>query len=204
MNIDNVPRNIVAKKNAVIKKIEGSKGNIEKLRGEYVKKGEVIINGSIILNNSVMNLVHSEGKVYGEVWYEINVNYPYTYQEDIYTKNSSNNLVFHFLNNSFNIFGEKYKYKKINKEYKLSSSFLPIYLAYENIQEIEKIDYILTCDQAINKALEKGNSQVTKNLKEDEYIMNAKILKSECNENGASLKIFYAVLENITDYQIIN
>lgn len=204
ITIDSTPRHLVAKKNAVIKSIEAISGNVEKLRGEYVKKGDIIISGDITLNENTMNLVHSEGNVYGEVWYVIDVTYPYTYQEEIYTKNKATNLIFQFLSNSFNVLGKKYKYKKVNKEYRISSTFLPIYLSLSKVQEIEKIDYILTCDQAINKALEKGNEKITKKLNEDEYIMKAHVLKSECNNDGAKLEIFYAVLENITDYQIIN
>lgn len=201
---DTTPRHLIAKKNAVIKSIEALSGNIEKLRGEYVKKGEIIINGSIMLNDTTMNLVRAEGKVYGEVWYTIDVKYPYTYQEEIYTDEISNNLVLHFLNSSLNIFGEKYKYKKIESEYRISSNVLPIYLSFEKTRKIEKVDNILTCDQAMNKALEKGNEKITKNLKEDEYIRKSRILKSECNHEGAKLEIFYAVIENITDYQILN
>lgn len=205
-NIDNItsPQNIVAKKNAVIKSIEAKSGNVEKLRGEYVNKGDIIINGNIKLNENLMSLVRAEGTVYGEVWYTIDISYPYVYQEEKLTDNETLNLTFHFFNKSINLLGDKYKYKKTVKKIRISSDFLPIYISIDKNREINKIDYILTCDQAANKSILKANEKIEHKLKEGEYIISSKVIETACDIDRANLKIFYAVLENITDYQSIN
>lgn len=202
--VDNSPRNIVAKKNAVIKKIEAQIGNVEKLRGEYVRKGDVIINGNIIFNENIKDIVHATGKVYGEVWYTIDITYPYTYQEEKIKNNITTNIKFNFLNKEILLFGKQFKYKKVLDEKKYSVSFMPIYLLVQKNKEIEKVDEILTCDQALNKAIEKGNRKIEKGLSLDEYIISSKVLETSCDIDKGVVKIFYTVYENITDYQIIN
>ena len=204
IEFDITPRHVIAKKNAVIKRIDAKAGNVIRLRGEYVSKGDVIISGNIMLNDSIKDMVHALGDVYGEVWYTTSVSYPYAYQEEIYTGNITNNLIFKFLNNDIYLLGTKYKYQKNLSKKVIASTYLPIMLSYEENREIKKIDYILTCDQASNKAIEKGKEKIEKNLDNEEYIIKTKVLESSCLVDRVKLKIFYAVLENITDYQIIN
>jgi len=197
-------RNVVAKKNAVIKKIEAIAGNVDKQRGEYVKKGDIIINGSIKLNESIKENIAADGIVFGEVWYTTTVSYPFIYQEDITTNEETTNIIYNFLNKEKILYGKKYKYKKNIETKKISSSFLPIYISIEKNKQLKKIDYILTCDQAINKATIKGKKKMESKLKDSEYIISTKILSTKCDINSAIVEIFYAVYENITDYQIIN
>lgn len=201
---DIMPRSIVAKKNAVIKSIKAKTGNVERLRGEYVKQGDVIINGNIIFNDEIKGLVKAEGSVYGEVWYTLEITYPYVYQEEKYTNNMTTNLSFKFLNKNYIIFGKKFKYKDTISKKILSLNFLPIYLSIEKNKEKEKIDYVLTCDQAYNKALEKGQKQIESKLGDDEYLISSNVLSSSCEVDKVVLNVFYTVYENITDYQIIN
>lgn len=201
---DNTPRNIVAKKNAIIKNIDAIKGNIEKLRGEYIKKGDIVISGIIKLNENIKESIHAEGKIYGEVWYTLDVSYPYVYQEEKETNTYSNVLSFNFLSKEITFYGKRFKYENQKEKIKFNSTILPIYLSLKEINEIKRIDYILTCDQAINKAIEKSEKIIKSKLKSDEYIINNKIIDTECDKDKANIKTFYAVLENITDYQIIN
>lgn len=197
-------RDIIARKNAVIRKIEAKNGSIIRQRGEYINKGDIIISGSIKLNDNVMGLTHAEGVVLGEVWYTLDITYPYVYQEDKLTNEKTTNIEFNLLSNRFNLLGKKYKYRKTIKEYKITSTILPINITISKNRKLNKIDYVLTCDQAINKATEKGTAQINESLKNNEYILNSKILETNCSITGASIKVFYAVLEDITDYQVIN
>mgnify|MGYP002627303325 CR=1 FL=1 len=57
--------------------------------------------------------------------------------------------------------------------------------------------------EAIEKATEKSLEQMNKNLKEDEYIINYKILNTNIKENELELSMFFSVYENITEYQEI-
>ncbi len=80
--INNVPDDnniydIVASKGAVIKSIYAKSG--EKIRdvNTYVKKGETIISAYISTPSEEKILSTARGKVIGEVWYTIDINYPY-------------------------------------------------------------------------------------------------------------------------------
>ena len=80
-NDNNTPRNIIAKKSGVLKKVVASKGDIIKDMDDYVNKGDIIVNGELIFNNKVTGKVRSEGKAYAEVWYVTKTEYPFAYYE---------------------------------------------------------------------------------------------------------------------------
>ena len=61
-------RHIVAKKDAIVRRVEASQGEIIRKNNDYVKSGDIIISGEIKLNEEVKNKVSAKGKVYGEVW----------------------------------------------------------------------------------------------------------------------------------------
>ena len=68
---DNTPRNIIAKKDGVLKKVIAEKGDIVKDMNDYVKKGDLIINGELIFNEEVKGKVKAEGKAFAEVFDEL-------------------------------------------------------------------------------------------------------------------------------------
>ena len=74
-------------KDAIIKKIVASNGEIISNVNSYVKKGDIIVSGEIKHNEEIKKLVKAKAKVYGEVWYKVNITIPLTYYEEIYTNN---------------------------------------------------------------------------------------------------------------------
>ena len=84
---DNKNYNIVSSKNAVIKSINARSGEKVKSIDTYVKKGEVIISSYITKPNNEKVLDTARGTVIGEVWYMIDIEYSYNYNEVIYTGN---------------------------------------------------------------------------------------------------------------------
>ena len=71
-----LPRNIIAKKNAMIVEIKASSGEIVKKKLDYVEKGEVLISGFIHNKENIVEKKCSIGEVYGEVWYNVKVSLP--------------------------------------------------------------------------------------------------------------------------------
>ena len=108
---DNKPRNLIAKKDAVLKKVTASRGNIVKNYDDYVKKGDIIVSGEVTLNEKVKGKVKSEGKVYGEVWYVINTKYPFAYYEKKETGKKKNVYTIKFLNENIELTTKKFKNK---------------------------------------------------------------------------------------------
>ncbi len=200
---NNNPRNIVAKKDAVIKKTIASKGDIVRNTGDYVKKGDIIVNGEIMLEDKSMGKVKAEGKVYGEVWYVTKTQYPFVYYEEKETGNTKENYAIKFLNKDIELSLKKYKNKKCEENVLLSHPLLPIKLVYQKQKEIKVISQILTFDEALVKAEDYATKKIEKNLRQDEYIIRSKYLKSSVKESTIEVEMFFAVYEDITSYQEI-
>lgn len=198
---DYTKRNVVSKKAAIIKKVLAKNGEIIKNTNDYVSPGDVVISGEIKLNEETKNTVKAEGEIFGEVWYNIKVEYPYIYSEKQTTGKKNKVYAIKLLNHTFELFNfNKYKDKYIEEKKILNHQFLPISLVEQTQREVRITEYVSTEEEAINRALEKGRMQIESKLKEDEYIIEEKQLKVNIKESTIVLDIFYSVYENITDY----
>lgn len=204
--IDNQPEtefnHVVAKKDAIIKEVIALKGEIVRFTNDYVKKGDIVINGNIILNDEVKEKVGAIGKIYGEVWYETTVEYPFIYSEIKETGNIKNKWVLKVFDKYYE-FNPKFKEKKIFDTPILTHSILPIGLYKQKQVETINIGGVLTTEEAIDKALELAKEKININLKDGEYIIKSQILKVENKEDKVVLKVFFAVCEDITEYEVI-
>lgn len=198
-------RNVVAGKDAIIKKVIAKSGQVVKFENSHVKKGDVIISGNITLNDSVKGTVSAEGKVYGEVWYQMTVEYPFTYYEEKYTSRKRDTLVLQFLNLSIDLFPfNKFKNKKSEDKVLWQHKLLPIGLKIAKQKEFELIDQVLTEDEAIKYASDLAKSKMKKELNDDEYIISQKNLKINVNDSKIVLEVFFVVYEDITSYEEIS
>lgn len=201
---ENEFRNIIAKKDAVIKELNVSSGQILKEVNTYVKKGDIIVSGYIYLNETVKDTVSSKGKILGEVWYTITVDYPFKYSEEIITGNKRNVFAFKFLNRYFEIFNfKKFETKKVNDKTILKNNLLPIKFVKQHQMETIRIEENYDEEKLIEKAIKYSNKKIQANLNEEEYISNYKILSKIKKENSIELSIFYSIVEDITEYQKI-
>ena len=195
----NVNRHVVAKKDALIKKITALNGMVVKEVNNYVKKGDIIISGNVSLNDETKGTVSADGSGFGEVWYTLTVEYPYTYYEERLTGKSKKVIALKFLNKSFELF-PSFKNKKVTETVLLKNNLLPIKLVLEHQEEQIIVDQVLTEDEAINKAISLGREKMAKELSNQEYIIDNKVLKVNVKENKVVVDIFFVVYEDITDY----
>lgn len=193
-------QNVVASKDAIVKKIEASSGQIVKEINSYVKKGDIIISGNISLNDEVKDVVRADGNVYGEVWYKVNVSYPFTYKEEKETGKKQNVFVINFLDKSYNLSFNQFKTKTNDSKLIYKSLLFPFNITYEKQREIKIIDEVYTIDEAIKKAEERGKEEIESKLSDKEKIISSKDLKVDIKDSKIELEIFYAVYEDITDY----
>lgn len=200
---NNKPRNIVAKKDAVIKKVIASSGVIERDTNDFVKKGDTIINGQVMLNDKSKGKVKAIGKAYGEVWYVIKTSYPFVYNEEKLTGKSKEVYTIKFLNKNLELTFNKFKNKKINEKTIFSSQVLPIKLTKQLQKETKTNKWVLTFDEALIKAKELSIKKMKKNLNKNEYIIRNKYLKSSVNNSTIDIEMFFATYEDITDYKEI-
>ena len=199
-----VYRNIVASKNAVISDMYVTNGQIVRSKNTYVKKGDIIVSGYIYLNETIRDTVSSNGKVYGECWYNVSITYPFNYYEEKETGQSKDVVVIKLFNKQIELFNfNKYKYKRVKNVTLLKNNLLPIELIYQKQKEINVINENNDEKNTIKKAIEYSKHKLEKNLDEDEYVVNYKVLNKEIFNDSVKLNIFFSVIENITEYQNI-
>lgn len=202
---DNKIYNIVASKNAVIKNIYAESG--EKIRSinTYVKKGDIIISSDITLPNNEKKSKTASGKVQGEVWYNINIEYPYQYHEIKYTGNKKKVLVLNLLNKRISFF-DFHKYKTFNRniKYIFNNNITPISLIYEDEYETNIINEVYDYNTAREKAITKAKEKILEKYPNIKDITNIKIINEEDKKNKISLNLFVTCLEDITEYQEVD
>ena len=200
---DTTPRNIIAGKDGVLKKVIAEKGDIVKDMNDYVKKGDLIVNGELIFNEKVTGKVRAEGKAYAEIWYVTKTEYHFATYTETETGKEKEVYAIKFLNHTFELSLNKFKTKKIEEEEIVKHSIIPIKLVKQKQKETNVTDQILTVEEAITKAKEKAEEDIKKNLSKDEYIIRSKYLKSTVKESIVEVEMFFAVYEDITDYSEI-
>lgn len=204
-NNDNIYQDIVASKSGVIKKIIALSGEKKYEIDNFVSKGDTIIKGSITKPNNEIILTHASGLVYAEVWYQISVEYPYQYKEEILTGNKKNIYYLKFINKRLELFNFK-KYKNFQKEPKilLYNNIIPISLVKEKQYEVNIIDEIYTTEEVINKAITLAESKLMSSNKKIDKIDKVSIIKKEEYGSKIKLDLFISVIEEIGEIKILN
>lgn len=202
---DNKIYNIVASKNAVIKNIYAESGEKVRSINTYVKKGDIIISSDITLPNNEKIPKTASGKVQGEVWYNINIEYPYQYHEIKYTGNKKKVLVLNLLNKRISFF-DFHKYKTFNRniKYIFNNNITPISLIYEDEYETNIINEVYDYNTAREKAITKAKDKMLEKYPNIKDITNIKIIKEEDKKKKISLNLFVTCLEDITEYQEVD
>ena len=192
-------QNIVANNDATIVKILAENGEVVKKINEQVKKGDTIISGEIYLNDKLMGKVKANGTIYGEVWYNLTIEYPIidAYKEE--TGNISEYYSINFLNFKFDLLKkESYKNSYINQNYILKNNIFPIGLSFNKEYELNIYSGIYTEGEAVINAKKYAKDKMLKMLDEDEYIIDDKVLKYSLNSNTIYMDVFFKVYKNIT------
>lgn len=204
-NNDNIYQDIVASKSGVIKKIIALSGEKKYEIDNFVSKGDTIIKGSITKPNNEVILTHASGLVYAEVWYQISVEYPYQYKEEILTGNKKNIYYLKFINKRLELFNFK-KYKNFQKEPKilLYNNIIPISLVKEKQYEVNIIDEIYTTEEVINKAITLAETRLMSSNKKIDKIDKVSIIKKEEYGSKIKLDLFISVIEEIGEVKILN
>lgn len=192
---------IVASKNAVIKEIEAESGEKVKNINTYVSKGSVVISSKVTLPNNEVIQKSAKGKVIGEVWYTVSIEYPYYYNEVMYTGEKKRVLVYTFLNKNFSLFNyPEYKTFKRNIKYIYQGNFIPMSLSYEYHYETNVVNEVYTYDEAIDRAIEFSKKKLLEKYKSIKEILDIKIIHEEDISSKVSLLLFITCDEDITEY----
>lgn len=198
------PTNIVASKDGIIKNINSISGTKVKNIGDYVKKGDVIISGSIEKNDEIIDLITSNGNVYAETWYKVNINIPYNYIEYEKTNKIINRYYVDIFGYEITLTG-KYDKENIISEKTLILDkpylFFKLYKETKYLYEYKK--YNITEEEAYNEALKRADLKIKNMLEDKEYIISKKVLKKSPFRSKIYVEVFYKVYEDIGNTQRI-
>jgi len=193
---------IVASKNAVIKYIKADKGEKIKEVNTYVKAGDVVVSSLITMPNNEKVQSTAKGIVVGETWYTIDTEYPYYYNEVLYTGNKKRVMVFNFINKRLALFDfDKYKSFDKNVQYIFENNFIPISLSLEYQYETNVINDVYTYDEAKDKAILLAKEKLLDKYDNIINISKVTIVSEEDLTSKIKLSLFIACEEDITEYR---
>lgn len=194
--------NIVATKDAIIKKISAQNGTPVVKEGEIVKKGTVLIAGWLEGKYTGTRYVHATGSVQGKVWYTQKERIYFKQQKKEQTGNVENKYSLNINNFKINFNKGVSKFKnydtiETNKKVKLFSNFyLPIELIKITNTEVNKTDITYTLEEAKNIGIEKAKQELNNKIENLNNILSIQINDSQTSEY-IEVEVTYEMLENI-------
>ena len=195
------PRSIVAKKKGRITRIEADYGEVTAKKNDVVEKGDTLISGLIKNKDEIKTKVAARGKVYAEVWYQVNLNLPTIYQEETKTGNQKNILEILFLDKNIFI-SELFKYKNsINKEKVIyQSNLIPFRISFTKKEEIN-IKQVTYQNKSSQKEIEQlAIKKLKQRLGNNIKILSINVLKKKTSADRIEVELFFKVEEDITSY----
>lgn len=193
-----VPRNIVAGKDAFILEIQADVGEVVKKKYDYVKKGDIVISGIIHNKEEEVSRKCATGKIYGEVWYKVNLEIPMEYKEEIVTGEEKNTFEINFLNKNISLFNNFKTYKK-DSTFLIGSNLLPINLNFTKYLETNVKIYKYNLFNVDDYALELASKKIKNKLGTRGEVVSKKVLKKSIKKSKIIIEVFVKVKEDITD-----
>lgn len=196
------PRSIVAKKKGRITRIEADYGEVTTKKNDVVDKGDTLISGLIKNKEEIKTKVAARGRVYAEVWYQVNLNLPTIYQEEIKTGKKKNTLEIIFLDKNIFI-SELFKYNNsISKETILyNSPLVPFRISFTKKEEIKLKQVVYQEDKDLGKIKKLATDKLKQRIGNDIKILAINVLKKKTSTDRIEVELFFKVEENITSYE---
>lgn len=192
------PSNIVSKKDALIKYLVVTGGSSVKEVNDVVKKGEVIISGNVVKFDKVVGTTRSKGKVFGEVWYTVNISIPFKHVIYEKTGETINHIYLDIFGHKFTLVGHYITNNSINE---VSVLVDKPYLFFKLMKESKELynykEVNLNSESAFKEALERADKSISNKLDTNEYIIERKVLKKDVFSSKIDIELFYRVYENI-------
>lgn len=196
------PRSIVAKKKGRITRIEADYGEVTTKKNDVVDNGDTLISGLIKNKEEIKTKVAARGKVYAEVWYQVNLNLPTLYQEEIKTGNKKNTLEIIFLDKNIFI-SELFKYNNsISKETVLyNNPLIPFRISFTKKEEIKLKQVAYQEDKTLKKIKKLAVDKLKQRIGNDIKILSINVLKKKTSADKIEVELFFKVEEDITSYE---
>lgn len=202
------PRNLIAKKKAMIHRVEAEAGKSMVNVNQYVEKGQVLISG-IIGNDTRQGLVAAKGKVEGEVWYVSDVSVPLTRTSSHLTGDKQD--LFYLVVGGYavriwpfaTVEFEQFKASEKRLQLGFEQYNLPVGWKKVTQYKMENRKQTIDTEAAIEKAKQFARKDVLSRAGKDAVIKDEKVLHVKTENGKVYLSIHYAVIENIASEQPI-
>lgn len=186
---------IISTKDAVILSSRISSGQLLVDQGDRVKKESILVSGAIRFNEEIKDYTCSEGTIYGNTWYTINVSMPYDYVYKKYTGKTKRNISFGS-GNITPIF--KVHMKNYDVDRKKIFNFGNVVIYREMYKEYITINDRYNDEEVEKKALEIARDKLLTNLDSSASILDEKVLQTRRYDSIIEMDIFYSVKEVIS------
>ncbi|GAA4706235.1 sporulation protein YqfD [Brevibacillus fulvus] len=203
------PRNLVAKKRAVISKVMAEAGKSMVKVNQFVEKGQVLISG-VIGNEERQGLVAAKGTVQGEVWYESQVTVPLRQSRYQLTGQQQENhylLLGSWAVRIWPVNASQYAKAETSEERHqlgLGAAFtLPVGWKTVTLREMEQKNKQLTVEEAVEIGKQSARLDILKRASGDAQIKDEKVLHTKTENGKVYLSIHYTVIEDIAEEQPI-
>lgn len=196
------PRNLVAKKKAVIDSMYVETGQKMVDIHDHVEAGQLLVSG-VIGKEGQTEQVAAVGEVWGETWYKSHVELPL--ETKFFVFNGQEKQKFSLILGNLEIpvwgFGEPdfqdYEVDKNVKKIRFLKWELPISIGDETLRAREETTRIYTQKEAEKNALELAKNKIKSGLDEEAIIKDQKILHKELKNGKVILDIHFKIIENI-------
>jgi similar to stage IV sporulation protein len=196
------PRNLVAKKRAVIHSILTEAGTSMVSVNQFVEKGQVLISG-IIGNEQSQRAVPARGKVEGEVWYVSNISLPLSQVQYHLTGEQQQKqylVVGPYAVQVWPFKEQPYaKYETEEKRYDLDYAGFSLPLGWKTVtlSEVEANTRRLTTEEAVELGKAFARQDVLRRAGKNAYIKDEKVLHAKAENGKVYVSIHFSVIEEI-------
>jgi similar to stage IV sporulation protein len=196
------PRNLIAKKKAVIDSMYVETGQKMVDIHDHVEAGQLLVSG-LIGKEGQTEQVAAVGEVWGETWYRSHVELPL--KTKFFVFNGQERQKFSFILGNLEIpiwgFGEpdfrEYEVEKNVRKIHFLKWELPISIGNETLRAREETIRTYTEKEAEINALELAKNKIKSGLDEEAIIKDQKILHKELENGKVILDIHFKIIENI-------
>jgi similar to stage IV sporulation protein len=202
------PRNLVAKKKAIIHDIFVEEGQPVVKPNQYVKPGDLLVSG-VLGTEEERKIVSAKGIVLGEVWYESNITVPMAQKRSTLTGERKKRYYLNLGSLSLKVWGfgkvpfDQHTKNKDSYSFNIKGWNFPISWTKEQILETNDTEVRYTEKEAFQMGVRLSRENMYRRLQPVAEINEENVLRKRTENGKVYIKMHYTVIEEIASEQII-
>jgi similar to stage IV sporulation protein len=202
------PRNLVAKKKAIIVKMFVENGQPKVKRYDHVIPGQLLVSGVIGKEDSP-EIVPAKAEILGETWYKSEVELPLMSTFYVFNGQEKQKHSINIASLNIPIWGfgklpfKEYEQEQNEKKIRFLKWNIPISYTKDTFRDREKVERIYSKEEAVVMAKNLAREDIKSQLPEDAIIKGEKVLHQSFENGKVKLTIHFQVIEDIAKSQPI-